>query len=121
VVFCTKAPVAQRSIASVLGFPPWDCPHVPHFTLVFYNAVRSGGKPPLQKLRKLLRDGGDETAGAVVRVMTTFLWASKDKSVTFFWMHGAAFEVMMADNWRLCLWRTDSWERVTEGLELRGA
>lgn len=108
-----------------VSFPPFrvEFPHVPHFMLVFYNEVKSG-KPPKQ-LRKLLLD--DETGARElaservgVRVLTTFRWTTTDKSVTF-WMHKYAFEEMVAENWRLCLWRTDSWERVTEALELRKA
>lgn len=101
-----------------------DCPHVPHFMLVFYDEARSG-KPPKQ-LRKLLLDDetgagelASERAGAV-RVLTTFRWTATDKSVTF-WMHKHAFEEMEAENWRLYLWRMDSWERVTEALELQKA
>lgn len=119
-------PPPRGVVEHTVMFPPFfsrtECPNVPHFMLVFYDEA-SFGKPP-KGLRSLLLDderGEDglasERAGAV-RVLTTFRWTTKDQSVTF-WMHEDAYEGMVAENWRLYLWRTDSWERVGEALELR--
>lgn len=119
-------PPPRDVVEYTIMFPPFrmECPHVPHFMLVFYDEVRFG-KPP-KELRSLLLDdetGDDglasERAGAV-RVLTTFRWTARDQSVTF-WMHEHAYEGMAAENWRLYLWRTDSWERVSEALHLRKA
>ncbi|KAK7711434.1 hypothetical protein SLS64_005458 [Diaporthe eres] len=119
-------PPPRNVVEYTVMFPPFrtEFPNVPHFMLVFYDEVRFG-KPP-KELRSLLLD--DETgedglaskrAGAV-RVLTTYRWTAKDQSVTF-WMHEDAYEGMVAENWRLYLWRTDSWERVNEALDLRKA
>lgn len=119
-------PQPRDVVEHTITFPPFSMKelHVPHFMLVFYDEVKFG-KPPKQ-LRSLLLDdeaGADglasERAGAV-HVLTTFRWTARDLSVTF-WMHKKAFEEMVSENWRLYLWRTDSWERVSDGLELQKA
>lgn len=103
-----------------------EVPHVPHFMLVFYDET-TFGKPPAE-LRSLLLDG-DEGAGSAslrakrergIHVLTTFQWSAKENSATF-WMDRESFEKMVEGNWRLYVWRTDTWGRESAGLELQTA
>ncbi|KAG6364994.1 hypothetical protein INS49_006599 [Diaporthe citri] len=93
-------PSARDVVEYTVMFPPLrtEYPHVPHFMLVFDDEIRFGKLPK---------------AGAVC-VLTTFRWTAKDQSVTF-WMHEDSYEGMVAENWLLYLWRTDSWENVMQG------
>ncbi|KAL7624490.1 hypothetical protein AAE478_006055 [Parahypoxylon ruwenzoriense] len=106
--------------------PP--CPardvNVPHFMLVFWNN-RKYGEPP-KNLRPLLLDdeNGDATTSARkirsdgVKVLSAFKWVTKESTATF-WLRSDAIELMAREDWKLCLWRIDSWRRLTPGQSVK--
>ncbi|KAK8014313.1 hypothetical protein PG990_007609 [Apiospora arundinis] len=101
--------------------------YVPHFMLVFWNQKKLDA-PSMADIRPLLLDNetGNTTTSAryvrreVVRVLTTFKWATDPRTATF-WLRRGDMEVMVREDWLLYVWRTDFWDRQSGGVSLKSA
>ncbi|KAK6845943.1 hypothetical protein PG987_001131 [Apiospora arundinis] len=79
------------------------------------------GLAPPKDLGRALEDGtGDTTTSAryvrreVVRVLTTFKWATDARTATF-WLRRGDMEEMVREDSLLYVWRTDFWDRQSGG------
>ncbi|KAI0850039.1 hypothetical protein F5Y00DRAFT_233431 [Daldinia vernicosa] len=98
----------------------------PHFTLVFWNSQKYGTPP--QDLYKILLDDerGDMTTSAQkiradgINILSTFKYVSDHCTATF-WLRSDTMDLMLREDWRVFIWRTDSWSRHTPGLPLKNA
>ncbi|KAI1076526.1 hypothetical protein F5B20DRAFT_555437 [Whalleya microplaca] len=114
--------IAEYSIT----FPPIISPDLsyPHFMMVFWNN-RKYDEPP-KNLRPILLDDekGDTTTSAQkirsdgVKVLTTFSWVTKTSTATF-WLSSNVIDSMLKEDWKVYIWRVDSWVRLTSGLSLQ--
>ncbi|KAI2783149.1 hypothetical protein F4815DRAFT_381571 [Daldinia loculata] len=99
---------------------------VPHFILVFWNCQKYD--MPLQNLYTILLDDerGDITTSARkirtdgINIVSTFKYVSDDCTATF-WLRSDVMDLMLREDWRVFIWRTDSWLRHTPGLSLKNA
>ncbi|KAI0385283.1 hypothetical protein F5Y04DRAFT_245462 [Hypomontagnella monticulosa] len=97
---------------------------VPHFMLVFWD-YQEYGEPP-ENLYKILVDDerGDTTTSARkirangIKVLSTFKWVMKRSTATF-WLRSDMVDLMLQKDWRVFIWRIDSWTRLTPGLPLK--
>lgn len=100
-----------------------DC-GVPHFMLVFWNH-RKYNEPP-KNLRAILLDDekGDTTTSArdirsdVIQILSTFKWVTRFNIATF-WMRSDLMKKMLEEDWKVFIWRVDTWERLTPGQSLK--
>ncbi|KAI1381366.1 hypothetical protein F4677DRAFT_440580 [Hypoxylon crocopeplum] len=107
-----------------IPFSPAGVLNVPHFMLVFWNHGKYGSPP--ENLRPLLLDdekGHRERAARKIRsdgikVLSTIKWVMKEKTATF-WMRSDVMDLMLKEDWRVYIWRIDSWTRLSEGLALK--
>ncbi|XXG97554.1 hypothetical protein Hte_003859 [Hypoxylon texense] len=109
-----------------ITIPLHRCPNadVPHFTLVFWNDGKYDEPPEL--LRKILLDEeeGDTTTSARkirsdgILMLGTFEWAMRGFMATF-WLRSDVMDMMLREDWKVCLWRVDTWVRVTSGLSMK--
>ncbi|KAI0884846.1 uncharacterized protein GGS22DRAFT_189057 [Annulohypoxylon maeteangense] len=95
----------------------------PHFMLVFWNQ-RKYGEPPDGIYRLLLDDeNGDMTTSAQkirsdgINILSTFKWVSDEMTATF-WLRSDVVDLMLKEDWTVCIWRIDSWVRYTPGQPL---
>lgn len=120
----TKTPLpAPDAIAEYcIGLPGFSASnlHVPHFMLVFWNQ-KSVGQPP-RNLRPFLLDDetGDSSERAKkiraegVHALTTFNWSSETNAATF-WLRVDVVDRMIREDWKVYIWRTDTWDSLTDG------
>ena len=95
----------------------------PRFQLVFWDV--SQGKPC--RLRRLLSDDetgeGSAAAQAIrskgIHVVSTFRYMVETESVSF-WLQKDVVDGMLSGpgQWMAYIWRTDSWERLTEAVPI---
>jgi hypothetical protein len=91
-----------------------------HFMLVFWNTeVGRSAKPPAS-IRDLLVDGAashrDVREKGIVCV-SAFRYTTASRTATL-WMRSDVMEQMMAGKWRAFIWRTDTWEATTPGVDV---
>ncbi|KAI0475735.1 hypothetical protein GGR56DRAFT_433033 [Xylariaceae sp. FL0804] len=92
---------------------------VPHFILVFWRAPAD--PPQSTDLRAVLMEGSQRP----IHVLSTFEWRSSDGMVGF-WLDERVVEGMRTEqgggeDWRVFIWRSDTWHRLTRGLRLADA
>ncbi|KAI8958416.1 hypothetical protein F5Y11DRAFT_336255 [Daldinia sp. FL1419] len=96
----------------------------PHFILVFWDSQKYDMPP--QDLYPLLVDDerGDRTTLAQniradgINIVSTFTYVS-DAYTAIFRLRSDVMDLMVKENWKVFIWRTDSWERQTPGLPLK--
>ncbi|KAI1780638.1 hypothetical protein F4818DRAFT_451060 [Hypoxylon cercidicola] len=99
---------------------------VPHFTLVFWNDGKYD-KPP-RFLRPILLDDeeGDTTTSAQkirsdgIVMLGTFKCSLKECTATF-WLRSDVVDVMLKEDWKICIWRIDAWTPFSRVVSMKNA
>lgn len=109
-----------------IPMPPHGCPaaNIPHFALVFWNDGKYDEPPEL--LRPILLDDekGDTTTSAQkirsdgIVMLGTFKWVTVESTATF-WLRSDVVNMMMREDWKVCLWRVDTWKQATSFLSTK--
>lgn len=100
---------------------------LPHFMLLFWNTKVGccSAKPPHNIYHLLVNnsDGGDNSTSArdirtrAVVCVTTFHYMPASRTAEF-WMRADKMEDIMSGTWNAFIWRTDTWEAVTCGVDV---
>lgn len=95
--------------------------------LVLFDMSSSKGfqTAAAKNLRPWLLDDekGEMTADAkktrdrYIHVLSTFVWNSKDNKATFWLRKDVIDNVKESGTWRIFLWRTTTWEKVSDGVD----
>ncbi|CAJ2513033.1 Uu.00g011520.m01.CDS01 [Anthostomella pinea] len=124
-----SALLRQRSTVSEyqISFPPHHDKALgrPHFMLFFWD---TSSRLPPRKIRKTLLDDelGDRSEKVKgiresgVHVLTTFRWATQTRTASF-WLRSDIAESLQHGDWRAYVWRTDTYEKATEGVAVQDA
>ena len=109
------------------SFPEFDDlnRNVPHFMILFWNLDVAGTAAPPRSIRRLLLDDelGDTSSSAQkireegVHCLTTFRWTSTSRTGTY-WLRDDVINSMMAGAWKVYIWRVDTWEASTSGVDV---
>lgn len=97
----------------------------PHFTLVFWNTqIARGLVPPKKLLESLFFEHMGATDGihtttlkTGIRIMTTFKFTTYTRTASF-WMREDVVQEMKTGSWKVYIWRTDDWNRLTPGVDV---
>ncbi|KAI1099740.1 hypothetical protein F4804DRAFT_73173 [Jackrogersella minutella] len=96
----------------------------PDFMLVFWNH-RKYGEPPNDLYQLLFDDEtGDMSASTRnirtdgIKILYTFKWVA-DGFMASFWLRSDVVDLMVKEDWKVYIWRTDSWVRFSTGLPLK--
>ena len=140
----TITPPTDMALYSVT-FPPFVAIEIlrPHFELVFWDysnarilKTTSSMEQMAQKggsggfLRSLLAD--DETGdvsshgrefrnGDGVQMFSTFRYVTATRTASFWCSKEWARSMKESGGWKVFIWRTDNWERVTQGVDVKGS
>lgn len=93
----------------------------PHFALVFWDT--RAAEPPADLREALLKEAERSVAGEASRkahVVTTFKFVTNVKEASFWMRSDIAKQVLEEDGWKAWIWRTDSWEKESDGVDIRG-
>jgi hypothetical protein len=96
---------------------------VPHFMLVFWDT--SNGPEPPRDMRNFLLDDetGDTSPSAremkknAIHLVNTFRYVTETSTASF-WLRTDVMEEMKKGNWTVYIWRNDTWENVTRGVDV---
>lgn len=99
---------------------------VPHFILIFWDTQNARGRePPPNLLEPLCFEHMGATKGihtttlkTGIRIMTTFRFTSHTRTASL-WMREDVMQEMKAGTWKVYIWRTDDWNRLTPGVDVR--
>ncbi len=129
IVATSRALVPVSTISQyTVSFPSFTSPNgnVPHFIVLFWNTEVGGTSEPPSTLRRpvLLDDelGAASSSAQCIRkagihCLTAFRYATKTRTATF-WLRDDVVKDMMAGEWKVYIWRTDTWQAVTKGVEV---
>ncbi|KAH8904162.1 hypothetical protein BR93DRAFT_971230 [Coniochaeta sp. PMI_546] len=117
-----------RGIAEYsVSFPKFleEQTRIPHFVLLFWDS-QAGDIPGMGRMRRFLLDdeAGDTSERARdikhrgVHVFSTFEFVTDTRTASF-WCRADTMREMMGGDWKVFIWRTDTWERVTQGVSVK--
>lgn len=122
-----KIPPLQRIRQYEVSFPVWKGERllVPHFILVFWDTHNARGREPPKNLLEPLcfehmgaTDGIQTTTLKTgIHIVTVFQFKTSTRTASF-WMRDDVVEKMKAGTWKVYIWRTDSWDRLTQGMDV---
>lgn len=118
----------SRDIAEYsVSFPKFfeEQTRIPHFVLLFWD-FQAGEIPGMGRMRRfLLDDEAGDTSERVrdmkrrsVHVFSTFKFVTDTRTASF-WCRADTMREMMGGDWKVFIWRTDTWERVTQGVSVK--
>jgi hypothetical protein len=95
---------------------------IPHFVLLFWDS-KAGEIPGMRRMRRFLLDDemGDtsewarDTKRRGVHVFSAFKFVTETRTASV-WCRTDTMREMMNGDWKVYIWRTDTWERVTQGV-----
>ncbi|KAK3989044.1 tetratricopeptide [Cladorrhinum sp. PSN332] len=112
-----------------VSFPSFDDSslRVLHFVLVFWDSTK-GGPPARHGMRRLLLDDetgdrselGAEKRKSAVHVFSSFHYETKSRTARWWCRMDVMKSLTGVDSsWKVYIWRTDTWERVTAGVDAK--
>lgn len=98
---------------------------IPHFILVFWDTQNAHGPEPPQNIWDMLLSDhvgiiegiGNTTLKSGIHIVTTFRFTTRTRTASF-WMRDDVVQNMKSGAWRVYIWRTDVWDRQTEGVNV---
>lgn len=98
---------------------------VPHFILVFWNTQNARGQEPPKNLLEPLCFGHMGATDGIhtttlktgIRIVTTFRFTAYTRTASFS-MREDVVQEMKASTWKVYIWRTDDWNRLTPGVDI---
>lgn len=117
----------QRIREHSVAFPLFEVEgtRVPHFMLVFWDTNGANGREPPRRISEMLsfdhvgstRGVETTTVKAGIHIVTAFRFTTSTRTASF-WMRDDVVEDMKAGSWKVYIWRTDNWNRLTEGVDV---
>lgn len=98
---------------------------IPHFELVFRNLALVNAFSVLDFRRLLLDDEKGDTSDAAKKkkregfhIVSAFKYVTDTRTASF-WCRADVIRQMMDGDWRVSIWRTDTWEGVTRDVSVK--